>query len=111
MRSRQGWIGSLEKATILVVDDNGQLRETLKEALRTLGYHTVTASSAEAALRVLDHSAPDLILADVRMGGMTGIDLCARLKQNPRFQLTPVILLTALSRPRRPIGGPCRGRG
>ena len=87
----------MEKATILVVDDNRQLRETLTEALTTLGYHTVTAASAEAALKVLDLNAPDLILSDIRMGAMTGIDLCARLKQDPRFQLTPVILLTALS--------------
>lgn len=73
------------------------MREMLREHLTTLGYRVGAAPSAEAALEVLNETAPDLILTDVHMTGMTGIELCRHLKGDPRFQLTPVILLTAVS--------------
>ncbi|MBI3325341.1 MAG: response regulator [Nitrospinae bacterium] len=87
----------MEQATLLVVDDEQDVRETLEEHLAALGYRIVTAASAEAALEILDGTAPDLILTDVRMRKMSGIELCARLKADPRFQLTPVVLLTTAS--------------
>jgi putative two-component system response regulator len=53
--------------------------------------------SAEAAVEVLEQVVPDLILSDVNMGGMSGIELCARVKDDPRWQLVPLILLTTLT--------------
>jgi len=85
------------RATILVVDDDVDVRETLTDYLTTLGYQIVPAASAEAALSALEGIAPDLILTDVHMGAMSGIELCGRIKGDPRFQLTPVIILTARS--------------
>ncbi len=85
----------VEQATILVVEDDPALREVLEEHLTGLGYRVVTAASAEAALGCLDGTTPDLILTDVHMGPMSGVELCRRLKSDLRFQLTPVILLTA----------------
>jgi adenylate cyclase len=87
----------MEPATILVVDDELDVRETLRDYLGTLGYRIVTAASAAAALEILAAHAADLILTDVHMGGMNGVELCRRLKTDPRFQLTPVIILTARS--------------
>ncbi len=87
----------MRQATILVVDDDLETRETLRELLETLGYRIVVAASAEAALALLDGTALDLILSDIHMEGMTGFELCARLKGEPRFQRTPVILLSAIS--------------
>ena len=87
----------MEEATILVVDDEQDMRETLSDSLTMQGYRVMTAASAEAALAVLERSAVDLVLTDVHMRGMSGVELCARLKQEPRWQLTPVILLTAVS--------------
>ena len=84
-------------ATILVVDDDRGLREVLEEHLGALGYRVRTADSAEAALQVLDRTSPDLILTDVHMGAMSGIELCRHLKGDPRFQLTPVVILTSLA--------------
>ncbi len=81
--------------TILLVDDDNGMLELLTAHLTQLGYGVLTAASAEAALAILDHTVPDLVLTDVRMGAMDGIQLCAHLKRDPRFQLTPVILLTA----------------
>ena len=85
----------MEKATILVVDDEPDLRETMTDYLSGCGYQVVPAASAEAALDVLERSAVDLVLTDVHMRGMSGVELCAHIKGAPRWQLTPVVLLTA----------------
>jgi putative two-component system response regulator len=84
----------MERATILVVEDDRMVREVLEEHLTRLRYQVLAADSAEAALHLLEEITPDLVLTDVHMGPMSGIDLCARLKRDPRFQLTPVIILT-----------------
>lgn len=83
--------------TILVVDDEREICETLSEALTNIGYRVLTASSGAVALDLAQTSRPDLVLTDVHLGGLSGIDLCAKLKEDPRFRLTPVILLTAVS--------------
>ncbi len=87
----------MEQATILVVDDDREVLEVLAAQLTTFGYRIVTACSGEDALQVLEGTAPDLLLTDVHMGAMSGIELCAQLKRDPRFQLTPVIILTGQS--------------
>jgi putative two-component system response regulator len=82
---------------ILVVDDDAPLAEMLAEALSDLGYRVTTASSAAAALEAANRASPDLVLTDVHMAGMTGVELCARLKGTPELRLTPVVLMTAVS--------------
>lgn len=84
-------------ATILVVEDDRAVQEILEEQLVALGYRVLTAASAEAALETVNGTAPDLVLTDVHMGGMSGVELCRRLKADPRFQLTPVVILTAVA--------------
>jgi putative two-component system response regulator len=84
----------MEQGTILVVDDDQSIRELLAEHLTALGYRAVPASCAEEALRLVESTMPDLVLTDVHMGAMNGIELCQRLKRDRRFQLTPVIILT-----------------
>jgi putative two-component system response regulator len=86
-----------DRPTILVVEDEPAVREMLQDALIELGYQVAPAESARAALAVLDQSAPDLVLTDVHLGGMTGVELCAQLKSDPRFQLIPVVILTAVA--------------
>ena len=87
----------MERATILVVDDDADVRETLSESLDSLGYRVLAADSTEAALAVLDTTLPELVLTDVHMGAMSGIELCERLKADPRLQLIPVVILTGVS--------------
>lgn len=84
-------------ATILVVDDDERVRETLEEMLATLGYRTLTARSAEEALALVEREAPDLVLTDVVMDGLSGVELTARLKADPRRALLPVVILTSVS--------------
>ena len=82
-------------ATILVVEDELSIRQLLTDLLGSFGYHTVGAESAEKALDLLNVLAPDLIITDVHMGAMSGIELCKRVKADPRYEFTPVVVLTA----------------
>jgi putative two-component system response regulator len=99
----------MEQATILVVEDDAQIREVLTEHLTNLGYGIVKAASAEEALQRLEETTPDLVITDVHMGGMSGIDLCAKLKRDQRFQLTPVIILTGQSDLKARVAGLAAG--
>ena len=76
-------------ASVLVVDDEPDVRALLEDQLLSLGYAVRTAPSAEAALALVEQAAPDLVLTDVHMRGISGVELCARLKADPRFALMP----------------------
>jgi putative two-component system response regulator len=84
-------------ATILVVEDDPDVRSVITEGLLSLGYAVRTAASAEDALIALEKAPPDLVLTDVHMGAMSGVDLCARIKGDPRWALLPVIIVTAVT--------------
>jgi putative two-component system response regulator len=83
--------------TILVVEDDPRIREVLAGLLGALGYRLLMAVSAEQALDALNVVRPDLVLTDVHLGAMNGIELCARLKADPRYELMPVVILTSVS--------------
>ena len=80
-------------ARVLVVDDEENLRLVLRTFLRKQGYEVETAANAEAALAVVDAFAPDFVLTDVRMPGMSGIALTAELRA--RGAQAVVILMSA----------------
>jgi putative two-component system response regulator len=82
-------------ARILIVDDDAVVRDTIRDSVEHLGYRTREAGSAEEALERLGEDLPDLILLDVRMPGITGIELCRQLKADQATRLIPVVLLTA----------------
>lgn len=84
-------------ATVLVVEDDPAQRELVEEYLVLSGYRVVTADSAERALAIVQGAVPDLVITDVNLAAMSGIELCARLKADPRFQLVPVIVLTGVA--------------
>jgi putative two-component system response regulator len=86
-----------EISTIMVVEDDPAIRHVLSELLTGLGHGVVTAESAEKAVALLDVISPDLVITDVHMGAMSGIELCARIKSDPRYELTPVVVLTAVA--------------
>ena len=85
-----------ERPTILVVEDEPHIREVLSGLLGALGYRLLLAASAEQALDALNVVSPDLMLTDVHLGAMSGVELCARLKADPRYELMPVVILTAV---------------
>lgn len=84
-------------ATIMVVDDEAPNREVLAEALSAEGHTVIALEGARAALETLDHARPDLLLVDVMMPGMDGIELCRRLKAQAPTRLIPLVLVTALA--------------
>lgn len=85
---------TVSKGRILVVDDEEALREGLQTFLELEGYEAVTAASAEEAMR-LDIASFDLLLLDVMMGEMSGMEMAAELKADPSTASVPIIFLTA----------------
>lgn len=88
-------------STILVVEDDAHLREVITEALSDEGFTVYQANDGERALERLETMAPDLILSDVRMPRLTGIELAERLKQ--RRDPIPIVLMSANAN--APLGG------
>jgi len=96
-------------ARILIVDDDPLVRETMRDYVEHMGYAVRDAGSAEEALTTIAREAPDLILLDVRMPGITGIELCRQLKADPATHLIPVVLLTAERELDSRVGGLAAG--
>jgi len=90
---------------ILVVDDNATNVKILQTRLASAGYDVVTAVDGEEALVAARETTPDLILLDVMMPRLDGIEVCKRLRADPEFPFTPIILVTALSETRDVIAG------
>ena len=83
--------------TVMVVEDGDLVRETLTRLLRREGYATLAAHDGREALDVLSHEKPDVILLDVNMPDMNGIELLEALHENPQWQALPVVMLTGQS--------------
>ncbi len=82
--------------TILVVEDNTELLEFIKNIL-TPQYQLLEATDGDKAWEIVQNAIPDLILSDVLMPGLSGYDLCGKIKSHPELSHIPVILLTAKS--------------
>ncbi len=80
---------------ILIVDDVATNRIVLKVKLASAYYETVQASSGADALRITRDLRPDLVLLDVELPDMSGIEVCARLKADPALRDIPVVMITA----------------
>jgi two-component system, OmpR family, alkaline phosphatase synthesis response regulator PhoP len=83
--------------TILIVEDDSDIAESLVYNLKREGYRTIVAESGEKGLRIaLDgRSTPSLILLDLMLPGMTGMELCRRLRREETTEKVPIIMLTA----------------
>lgn len=85
---------SSRKVTILVVDDDVEISLYLRSLLSS-HYLVVNKYDGDSAYNSLDEISPDLIVSDVIMAGMTGYELCKKIKENISFCHIPIILLTA----------------
>ncbi len=81
--------------TILVVEDEPEIRELLAFTLNRAGYEVAEAGSAELAMQMLDHHLPELAIIDWMLPGISGIDLAYRLRQDELTAQIPIIMLTA----------------
>jgi len=87
--------------TILIVDDEVAMRTLLELMLKKEGYQFLHASDAYEALQLIDEQIPDLVITDVMMPGMTGIDLVREMRHRSEMAKTPIFVLTADSDPSR----------
>ena len=87
----------MNKPSILVVDDEPDNFDVIEALLTAQGYELHYASSGEEAIATLDAFQPDLILLDVMMPGIDGIEICRQIKAIPKWQIVPIIMATALS--------------
>jgi DNA-binding response OmpR family regulator len=81
---------------VLVVDDEWELRNLLTEFLTGEGYDVIQASNGEEALELAEKEEPQVILLDVKMPGIDGIEVCRRLKEEDKTRFIPIIMVTAL---------------
>ncbi|MFZ3373491.1 MAG: response regulator transcription factor [Desulfitobacteriaceae bacterium] len=93
----KGWRGDegLVGATILVVDDEELIQELLRFNLEKEGYKVVIAKEGRQALDLVAQEHLDLIVLDLMLPGIDGLEVCRQLRLNPKFQELPVIMLTA----------------
>ena len=82
--------------TILVVDDNSLNLKTLSSMLTERGYQVRTAINGELALKTIRKSIPDLIILDIGMPGMDGLEVCRRLKEEKQYHPIPIIFISAV---------------
>jgi len=83
-------------AKILVVDDTPANVKLLSDLLSVKGYRVCTAVNGEQALAQVEKEKPDLVLLDVMMPGISGYDVCRKIRENPVTALLPVVLVTSL---------------
>ena len=86
-------------ARVLVVDDIVANVKLLEAKLRAEYFEVVTAMNGPAALEIIQSEKPDIVLLDVMMPGMDGIEVCRRIKGNPQHNHIPVVMVTALDSP------------
>jgi len=90
---------------ILVVDDTPQNVKLLADLLTVKGYTVVTAASGAEALKQMEVERPDLVLLDVVMPGMSGYEVCRKIRENPATQILPVVMATSLDPAQERIKG------
>jgi len=79
----------------LIVEDNDKSRKLARDVLRAKGYQTLDTDNAEEGIRLARERAPALILMDLHLPGIDGIEALGRLRRDPETQRIPVIAVTA----------------
>lgn len=85
----------MARELILIVDDEEDIRELVELNLRREGYQTLSCDSGERALELVRAKTPDLVLLDLMLPGVDGLEVCKRLKADPDTRHTLIVMLTA----------------
>ncbi|MDY6796235.1 MAG: response regulator [Actinomycetota bacterium] len=85
------------KEKVLIVDDDATIVNLLATILEMDGFQPCKASSGEEAFESIDKEPPDLVLLDIMMPEMDGLEFLSRLRSNPMTEQIPVVILTVLS--------------
>jgi DNA-binding response OmpR family regulator len=86
----------MPSATILSIEDQPDIRRLIRMTLEFKGYHVLEAGNGQEGLRMAREQQPDLVLLDVMMPGISGLDVSRTLSAEPRLQRIPVVMLSAL---------------
>ncbi len=84
-------------ALILVVDDSNTMRQMVTFTLTDAGHEVIEARDAMEAMQHLQGNKFDLVISDVNMPGMSGIELVKEIRANPDYKFTPILVLTTES--------------
>src|SRR6202030_3901475 len=90
-------LAAVQPSRILVVDDNASNRDLLSRRLQRQGHTVLQAEDSASALALVEKEAVDLVLLDLMMPGISGYDVLARLKGDPRTRDIPIIMISALT--------------
>lgn len=85
----------MKQALILIIEDNEKNRKLERDVLQFKGYEIIEAETAEEGVRLAQERLPALVLMDIQLPGMNGIDALAVLRADPRTKDIPVIAVTA----------------
>jgi two-component system chemotaxis response regulator CheY len=80
--------------TALVVDDSATMRNMIKATLNKEGFECITAQDGEKALKILGDQIVDIIVTDINMPNMDGIQLITELRKSPNAKFTPILVIT-----------------
>jgi DNA-binding response OmpR family regulator len=83
---------------IMIVDDEPDVARTVELTLKRLGHQPMVANDGTEALKMMHRQPPDMVILDVMMPGMDGLEVCRRLRQDPVLHQIPILFLTARSR-------------
>ena len=92
-------------SSVAIVDDDRDIREMIRVILETRGYRVIEARDGQDALERLVDDPPDLILLDLMMPRMDGVEFCQRQQQDPRLRQVPVVILSGKG-VKTPMEGP-----
>ena len=87
-------VQNARRSRVLIADDTESVRSLFERLLSTDGHEVVSAPDGRAALEAVQRDRPDVVLLDVEMPGLNGLEVCRRLKADPATRLTPVVMVT-----------------
>jgi DNA-binding response OmpR family regulator len=93
---------SPDQATILIIEDAQDVLQITKETLQAEGYEVLTASTGKDAFQVLNHTSPSLVILDLTLPDMDGINICQRIRRTSRI---PIIMVAGKSEIRDRVQG------
>ena len=96
---------TLVSPEILVIEDDMETRSLLNDVLSSGGFRVSFAGNGTDGLTALRARTPDLVLLDHGLPGMSGLEVCQRIRREPNLSAVPVIMLTALARPTDQVAG------
>lgn len=82
------------KLSALVIDDNRLIAASLAQMVEVLGYHARAAFGSMAGMQVLRHFTPDVILMDIHMQGVNGVEFCRLLRRDAQYRRTLVVMIS-----------------